>query len=187
MAFDSSTSGPESSAHLIQDEMPHVEQPVGLGIDINEKPLPDIPSNPAPNGSGHTASELCVTRYPQFDTGSENLESLSQLGFSFKPGDDMDIIAQNSVRDRNKNELFGVATYQPRPTTSEEESEASYASTRIVGRARRPKSTSLSAKPKLQAKPGIAQEIQDNKSLKRDGSTSGIITAIRGNSGKAFF
>lgn len=185
IAFGSSTSGPESSAQLCHDEMPHVEQPLGLGIDIMEKPLPDIPSNPQPNESEHTDSDVCVTKYPQFDTDGESLEASPRLGFSFKPGDDMDILAQNMARDGKNNDVLGVSTYQPRPSTAEEQSEASYTSTQSVG-ARRLKSTPLHAKPKSQTKqPGIARDIQGNESLKRDDSTSSIITAIRDNSGRS--
>jgi hypothetical protein len=183
MAFDSSTSGPESSTQSSHDEVLHVEQRLGLGIDINKKPLPDIPSNPEPNISGHTIHYFHVPRYPQFDTGTETLEPSPQLGFSFKPGDDLDIIAHNTVRDGNAKDVLGVSTYQSRSTTSEEQSETSYMSTQCVGGARRPKSTPLSAKHKLQSKRGIARDIQDNESLKRDDSTSSIITAVRANSG----
>jgi hypothetical protein len=121
VAFDSSTSGPESSTQSIHDNVSHMEQRFGLGIDMNEKPLPDIPSDVQP--SGNTLSDLGVTEYVQCGTGRESLDTSPQLGFSFKPGDDVDILAQNKGRDAHTRNTLGVRTYQRRPTTSKEQSE----------------------------------------------------------------
>lgn len=181
VAFDSSTSGPESSTQSIHDNVSHMEQRFGLGIDMNEKPLPDIPSDVQP--SGNTLSDLSVTEYVQCGTGRESLDTSPQLGFSFKPGDDVDILAQNKGRDAHTRNTLGVRTYQRGPTTSKEQSEVSNTSSPSLEGARRRKSIPLSSKPKPQSKPGPARDIQDSETLKRDDSTSSIITAVRDNSG----
>jgi len=184
MAFDSSTSGPDSSTQSIQDEMSNTEQPFGLGIDMDEKPLPDIPSDHQISATGHTLDDPRINEYPQRGTCREDLDTSPQLGFSFKPGDDADILAQNTAKDANTRNISGVGTYQPRPTTSKEQSEASYTSVQSLGRARQPKPTSLSTKPKPNSMPGSVRDVQDPESLKRDDSTSSIITAVRDKSGR---
>jgi len=182
VAFDSSTSGPESSTQSIHDNVSHVEQRFGLGIDMNEKPLPDIPSNVQP--SGNTLSDPSVIKYLQRDTGRESLDASPQLGFSFKPGDDVEILAQNKGSDAHTRNRLGVRTYQRRPTASKEQSEVPNISSPSLEGERRRKSIPLSSKPKPQSKPGPARDIQDSESLKRDDSTSSIITAVRDNSGR---
>jgi hypothetical protein len=187
MAFDSSASGPESISLSTHDGMANMEQRSGLGIDMNEKPLPEIPSYPQPSTSGHTSSDLRITEYPKCDTSRESLYTSPQLGFSFKPGDDVDILAQNTARAANIRNTLRLRTYQPRRITSKKQLEASCTGIQSLEGARQRKSTTLSSKSKHHSKSCPARDIQDSESLKREDSTSSIITAVRDdpNSGRS--
>lgn len=177
MASDSSTSGPDSSTQSSHDdEKPYLQSRVGLGINIDEKPLPKIPSNHEPSRARRTVSDFSAARYPQFDSGGESVE-MSPLGFSFKPGDDMDILTEKTTRDLNTKSAVGIRTYQPRNATSREQSEESYTSAQSVEGSQPPRSTPLVHKSILQSKPG--RDLQESEELKRDDSTSSIITAVR--------
>jgi hypothetical protein len=182
MAFDSSASGPESSTLSTHDGMANMEQRSGLGIDMNEKPLPDIPSNPQPSTSGHTSSDLRITEYPKCDTSRESLYTSPQLGFSFKPGDDVDILAQNTARDANIRNTSRLRTHQQRRSTSKKQLEASCTGIQGLEGARQRKSTTSSSKSKHLSKSCPARDIQDSESLKREDSTSSIIIAVHDNS-----
>lgn len=180
MASDSSTSGPDSSAQSSHDdEKPYLQSRVWLGIDIDEKPLPKIPSNQEPNRARRTVSDFCAAGYPQFDSGGESAE-MSPLGFSFKPGDDTGILIQKTTRDLNTKSAVGIRTYQPRSATSREQSEESYTSAQSVEGSQPPRSAPFVHKSKLPSKPG--RDLQESEALKRDDSTSSIITAVRGDS-----
>jgi hypothetical protein len=180
MAFDSSTSGPESGTQ--SSHCGTVYSRVGLGIDVDEKPLPKLPGRER-NKLEHTANGLYDTVCPQFDVGGETLETPSQLGFSFKSGDDADILAQSSARDSKPTSKVGLRTHQQSTTSSEGKSEASNTTVRNVEGSWQLKSTPVSYKPKIKSK--LDRDSQDRELLQRDDSTSSIITALRDNSGRS--
>lgn len=183
MAVDLSTSGPESSTQSSHGEMAYLGSRVGLGIDVDEKPLPKLPSGRERNKSEHTANSFNDTVYPQFDVGGRTLETPSQLGFSFKPGDDAEIFAQSSARDLKTKSKVGFRTYQQRTTSSEGKSEVSNTTVRSVEGSRQSKSTPVSYNPNIQSK--LDRDSQDRESLQRDDSASSIITTVRDNSGRS--
>lgn len=178
MTFDSSTSAPSTqSSH---DEKASMGSRIGLGIDFDEKPLPRIPSDHERNKSGQTTSGFDDTLYRQRTASSGSLETSHQMGFSFKPGDDADILAQTTTRNLKTRSMLGTRPYQMRTVSSEGKSEASYTTLKGAEGTWHLKSPLPTYKPKLQSKPG--RDFQDRESLQRDDSTSSIITAIRDNS-----
>jgi hypothetical protein len=180
MTSDSFISGPESSTHSSHYDVPFPGLHVGLGIGVDEKPLPELPSNHAPTNLGKTIGGFDNVAYPRFDTGRESLEKPSPLGFSFKPGDDSDILTQKILDDLSMKGMTGVRKSRHYTTYSEEQSEAPNTS-RQSEQGGRLKVTPVTHK--LQSKP--SQDIQVHDSLKREDSTSSIITAVRDNSGRS--
>ncbi|KAE9379285.1 hypothetical protein N431DRAFT_155923 [Stipitochalara longipes BDJ] len=176
LAFDSSASGLESSANSSHNEMPYLGSRVGLGIDIDEKPLPKIPSVQELDKSERTR-EVCEfgsSNYTLFDSGGGNPKMSS---FSFKSGDDTDILAQSMANNFETKSAAAIRAYQSRSTYSEEQPERTYPSGQDVEGSRLPKSTPFGHKAKIYSKPG--QDLQDCEALKRDGSNSSIIMAVR--------
>jgi hypothetical protein len=181
MTFDSSTSEPSTqSSH---DEKASMRSRIKLGINIDEKPLPRIPSDHEQNKSGQTASGFDDTLYRQRTASSGSLETSHQMGFSFKPGDDADILAQTTTRNLKTRSMVAARPYQMRTASSEGKSEASNTTLKSAEGTWHLKSALSTYKPKLQTKPG--RDLQDRESLQRDDSTSSIITAIRDNSGRS--
>lgn len=177
MVFPPSISSRGSSTRSSRDGVPHLGSRVGLGIDIEEKPLPRIPPNQEPNKSRCTVSDFATLRYPQFDAGGESPEISPQLGFSFVPGDDTEILTQKPTKDLKSKRVVGIRTYEQRNAAPKQQSEESYPSMMQDAEGpMAPKSTHVGYKPKLQGRPG--RDLQDCDALKRDGSTSSIITAV---------
>lgn len=182
MAFESSTSGTESSTQSSHDGVHFPGLRVGLGIGVDEKPLPSIPSSHALTRSRKINSEFDDIVYPQFDTNEGSLGQSTRLGFSFKPGDDADILTQDTSDDLNLKDMTSVRIYQQRTTFSREQSESSNTSDRWADGAH------LKSKPfahKLKPQSSRSRDSQDRQSLARDDSTSSIITAVRDNSGRS--
>jgi hypothetical protein len=181
MIFDLSTSG--RSTQSSHDEKASMGSRIGLGIDIDEKPLPRIPPDHERNKSGQTPSGFDDTFYRQCTASSGSLETPLQMGFSFKPGDDADILAQTTTRNLKTRSMVGTRPYQMmRTASSESKSEASNTTLKSAEGTWHLKSPLSIYKSKLQSKPG--QDVQDRESLQRDDSTSSIVTAIRDNSGR---
>ncbi len=181
MTFDSSTSAP--STHSSHDEKASMGSRIGLGINIDEKPLPGIPSDHERNKSGQTASGFDDTLYRQCTGISGSLETAHQMGFSFKPGDDADILAQTTTRILKTRSMVGAIPYQMRTASSEGKSETSNTTSKSAEGTWHLKLPLSTYNSKLQSKPG--RNLQDRESLQRDDSTSSIITAIQDNSGRS--
>jgi hypothetical protein len=179
MSFDSSASGADSSTQSsLNGQRLYQESWVGLGLDTDEKLLPEKSTNKASTKPRRMVGNFGASKYPQFDPGGESME-ISPLGFSFKPGDDTDILTQKMTRALGSKTVVGIKTYQPCNSNSKEEPEESCRSTQMVVRSRRSKSTRLVIKPKLQGKP--RRNLQEPLALTRDISTSSITTAVLAN------
>jgi len=176
LAFDLSASGPESSANHSHDDRPYPGSRVGLGIDIDEKPLPKIPLNQEINKSERIqeVGELGSSNYAPFGAVGRSLEMSS---FSFKPGDDTDILTQSMAKNLKTKSAAAIRTYQSRLTDCEEQLDRIYTSGQNVVGSRLPKSTPFGHKGKVHSKAG--RDLQDYEALKRDDSNSSIITAVR--------
>ncbi|KAH7360687.1 hypothetical protein BKA65DRAFT_190762 [Rhexocercosporidium sp. MPI-PUGE-AT-0058] len=181
--FDSSESESESSTNSHHEAFSPVTIPKGLGIeykklDTSKRTVLKKPSTLSMNES-YTS---------QYDTLSK--DSPQQMGFSFRPGDDADTLAQRL--------RTGQTTQRPmsqcdRPGSSAEIDEQSEDATLI-----RLRKLELSPYTMTDSKVGVRRppmtssrtssrprNLQDSEGLKRDDSSGSFVTALRDNSGRS--
>lgn len=183
MEFDSSESESESSTNSHHEKFSPVAIPKGLCIryqklDASKSMVPKKPSTLSMNES-YTS---------QYETLSK--DSPQQMGFSFRPGDDMEALAQRQRTGRTPRRPVGQ--YSRRQSSAEIDGQSEDAGivqlrklelsphTRIdprVGVRRPPMTTSRpSSRPR---------DLQDSEGLKRDDSGGSFVTALRDNSGRS--
>jgi len=171
ITLDSSVPSLASSANSSPDNLPRLRPRVGLGIDIDEKPLPKIPSIQELDKSecSPRVNKFGSSNFAPFEASSNNLEMSS---FSFKPGDDTDILAQSMAKNFKLKSAAASMAHQPRSINSQEQIERMH----IIGPngdgSKPPKH-----KAKVYGKPG--RDPQEYEALKRDDSNSSIITQVR--------
>ncbi|TVY38070.1 hypothetical protein LSUB1_G004470 [Lachnellula subtilissima] len=161
--FESSTSGSNSSACAVE-EGPTAGAALGLGIVI-EKPLPNVPDPPA--------GEVGSTR---------------GMSFSFKPGDDEDLLAQGEAREVAKRHDLEKHVRQRRHTVHNQQAEAPPTNTGETQR--RPKVRSFLSELKSRTPTTLSPSLSPSPSplpflhrpndlLIRGDSTSSVVTAVR--------
>lgn len=193
MAFESSTeSGVDSNSVSFSSGFPSANnrQAFGLGIRIREKPLPDIPLSAKERAKQTTLDRfLNVNQLQQVyqDPNSPGEHVVSyQMGFSFQPGDDTDILAKSTESDRSKRKTLDehlddrvalVSTPESRPGTS--------SSKETPHHPRGTPKTDFKSKLPAIGKPSYVSRVQEHDQLNRMDSTSSMITAVRDNSGRS--
>ena len=174
----SSTSDIDSSAESFNERAAMGGQRMGLGIDLREKPLPDTLSLVLQKPSASDAARVLAPDNSKVAAGPR-YHIPDQMGFSFIPGDDTDILTQGQAGD-SKSLLVVNHTHERSSSNSEELPEHSQQRSR-------PKSPpTLNLKSKLPTKaPNIQRDPLTTDLIQRDGSTSSIVTAVRDNSGRS--
>jgi hypothetical protein len=163
---------------------------VGLGIDIHDKPLPGIPQSPLLNMEAKTSSRSVSESNEGYQTELEEEPRPGDLMcFSFNPGDDTSILAQEAKYEVKKKKK--AARNYTRPDRSpiasrnpEQRSESSTADTSPRRRSETPVQKQLRKSIAI-ANPAIARDTQESDSLRRDDSISSVVTAVRDNSGRS--
>ncbi|TVY39491.1 hypothetical protein LOCC1_G005771 [Lachnellula occidentalis] len=166
--FESSTSGSTSSACPVEGGIT-AGAPLGLGIVI-DKPLPDTP-----------------TDNPAGGVGSTRAERPGGMSFSFKPGDDEDILAQGEAREVAKRHDLEEHIRRRRHTVHNQRAES--LSTNRGETQRRPKARStmseLNSRPSTTPPPSLSPlplRHRPSDLLMRGDSTSSVVTAVRDDS-----
>lgn len=179
VSYGSSTSDVDSSAESFNERAEMGGQRMGFGIDLQEKPLPDIPSLVLEKPSASSDADRVFAPDNSKVAAGPRYRIPDQMGFSFIPGEDTDILAQGKAGDW-KRLLVVDHGHERSSNNSEERPEHSL-------RPRRPKSTpTLNLKSKLPTKaPNIQRDPLTTDLIQRDGLTSSIVTAIRDNSGRS--
>jgi hypothetical protein len=164
----------------------------GLGIDIHEKPLPGIPQSPLLNMEAKIGSRSASESNEVYQTELEEEPRPGDLmSFSFNPGDDISILAQEAKYEvkKKKKKAAGNHTRPDRsPIASkipEKPSESSSAADTSPRRRPETPAQKLLRKSTAIAKPAISRDTQESESLKRDDSISSVVTAVRDNSGQS--
>jgi hypothetical protein len=161
---------------------------VGLGIDIHDKPLPGIPQSPLLNMEAKTSSRSVSESNEGYQTELEEEPRPGDLMcFSFNPGDDTSILAQEAKYEVKKKAARNYTRPDRSPIASrnpEQPSESSTADTSPRRRSETPVQKQL-RKSIATANPAIARETQESDSLRRDDSISSVVTAVRDNSGRS--
>jgi hypothetical protein len=191
VSFDSSASA-TSTNQSFHGKASGLGAGVGLGIDIHDKPLPGIPQSPLLNMEAKISSRSVSESNEEYQTQlEEELRPGDLMGFSFNPGDDTSILAQEAKYEVKKKKKKAAGNYT-RPDRSpiasrisEQPSESSStADTSLRRRSETPVQKQL-RKSIAVANPAIARETQESDSLRRDDSISSVVTAVRDNSGRS--
>jgi hypothetical protein len=171
-SFRSSTSGSNSSTYPLEGGIPG-GAPLGLGIalDIHEKPLPNIPKDPPAGKAGRTRAER-----PE------------GMSFSFKPGDDEDLLAQGGAREVAKRHNLDEHIRHRRHTVHNQRTESP--SINQQGETPR-KAKVLSMMPDSRSRMSSTPSPSPSPTLHRltdplirCDSTSSVVTAVRDNPGR---
>jgi hypothetical protein len=189
VSFDSSTSG-TSPNQSFQGKATGLGAGVELGIDIHDKLVPRIPQSPLLNMEAKTSSRSVSESNEGYQTELEEEPRPGDLmGFSFNPGDDTSILAQEAKYEVKKKKK--AARNYTRPDRSpiasrnpEQRSESSTADTSPRRRSETPVQKQLRKSIAI-ANPAIARDTQESDSLRRDDSISSVVTAVRDNSGRS--
>jgi hypothetical protein len=164
----------------------------GLGIDIHDKPLPGVPQSHFLNMEAKSSSRLVPDISERFRTGPEEEPPIVDLvGFSFNPGDDTSILAQEAKHEvkRKKRKEAGVYARPNRSPIASIVSQQHSESSPTADTPPRPMSETPVQKQIRKsiaiANAAIARETQESDSPRRDDSISSIVTAVRDNSGRS--
>jgi hypothetical protein len=190
VSFDPSTSA-TSTNQSFHGTASGLGAGVGLGIDIHDKPLSGIPQSPLLNMEAKTSSRSVSESSEGYQTKLEEEPRPGDLmGFSFNPGDDTSILAQEAKYEVKKKKKKAARNYT-RPDRSpiasrnpEEPSESPTADTSPRRRSETPVQKQHRESIAI-ANPAIARETQESDSLRRDDSISSVVTAVRNNSGRS--
>jgi len=201
--FGSSESGVSSSVSHHSD-FPVLQGPQGLGIDLLEKPLPEIPKVPEDrgkqttllrffHGKKHSYSDPNKSRVYEEPTAS------FQGGFSFRRGDE-DLHSQRSERDRTKRKTVNEhLEHQSSPlkpmespnntppnTTPPHEPVSSTAGMKRPTIKSKPSSTGMNTTTAV-IRPSLLPRIQvdSDHPSRMNSSSSSVVTAVRHNSSRS--
>ena len=192
MAFESSTSTADSES--VQDGSVKGGLRFGMDIDEPETSLLDIPKKPSPKKARHTTFDFPVTNYPQYVLGPEEPPDEPhlptpplQMGFSFQPGDDANLLSQQNSSDTTE-KILATHLRHRSSTTSGPNFETSTLGLDTLGRSTRARSSPLEPQRKFRTpqKPfDVETNVIPDDNLKRGVSDSSVITAVRHNSGQS--
>ncbi len=184
MAFDSSSSDSESSTNSAP-EIPLPNAPHGLGIGI-EKSLAHVSKGLKPKMSLQSMDESIFSRNKY---NKLSRDSPSQMGFSFRPGDD-DVLAPRARTSQTPRRIPEPRVYHRTSTDTEQQSEPS-SGTRdstpetylyLKNEARKAAVTRPSLTPRSSSR---RRDNQSSEFFRREDSSSSFITALRDNSGRS--
>jgi hypothetical protein len=187
--FESSVSGADSSSLSHRSDIPAYKTPL-IGLGILEKPLPEIPIRAKERGKQTTLDKYLNARqhsYSDPNTGTPVKKVADyDMGFSFQPGDDEDLLAKRTERDRAQrrtvDEHLGYRPCLPilRDPGSNTPSSPTKEASRRPRLVQDPKAT-------VSPKPSQLPRIQDHDHIlgRMDSSSSSIVTAVRDNSGRS--
>ncbi|KAH6719857.1 hypothetical protein BKA61DRAFT_667767 [Leptodontidium sp. MPI-SDFR-AT-0119] len=181
--FDSSESESESSTNSHHEKFSPVAIPKGLCIryqklDASKSMVPKKPSTLSMNES-YTS---------QYETLSK--DSPQQMGFSFRPGDDMEALAQRQRTGRTPRRPVGQ--YSRRQSSAEIDGQSEDAGIvqlrklELSPHARIDPRVGVRRPPMTTSRPSSRpRDLQDSEGLKRDDSGGSFVTALRDNSGRS--
>ncbi|PBP22718.1 putative ureidoglycolate hydrolase [Diplocarpon rosae] len=188
MAFDSSSSDSKSSTgsyHHKNEAFSPVMMPRGLGIGYQGKPLPSTTDDARRNISNQSSNEsmASVSHY-----NSMCRDSPSQIAFSFRPGDE-EVLAQQARTPRKMPERRSYPR-QSTATSEQQPDSSSIVRDNILETSRRSMTEASKTAERPSLTPRISsrsrpREIQELEAMKRDDSSSSVVTAFRDNSGRS--
>ena len=178
-----SSSESESSTNTHNEAFSPVALPKGLGIGF-KKPQSEIPKRKVPKKPSRLS--LNESYASQYDALSK--EAPRQMGFSFRPGDDAEALAQIM---RTGQTTRRTTTYAPSKSYSDNEEPNGDGLVRL-------RRLELSPYSKVDPKTGAGlphrpflkdlprpRDLQESEGMKRDDSASSFVTAFRNNSGRS--
>lgn len=185
---DSSESSNESTSSSSNGDFPIMGSHQGIGLGIHDKPLPEIPISLAERARQTTLDKFL--RRKQAISSHDSSSKLSvprQLSFSFQPGDDVAILSPGLETDRIKrhtieSHLDQVSRHDvpPKSTTplGQRSPQKGNPTTKST-------STQPNIRPRLGNPKHLPKDLHDYEDMKREDSTSSVITAVRDNSGRS--
>jgi hypothetical protein len=201
VVFESSTeSGADSSSISYRSEFPATHGRQGLGIGLLEKPLPEIPISSKERARQTTLGRFLHGRKHSYSDPNSTTEygertSSYQMGFSFQPGDDEDLLGQRAERDRvtwkTVDEHLEHRSSPPRPSEARSDTppsvqEPSYRPGGDIRPTIKPKPSASGLYSTVTARLSQLPRVQGHDQLSRmDSSSSSVITAVRDNSGRS--
>jgi len=178
-----SSSESESSTNTHNEAFSPVALPKGLGIGF-KNPQSEIPKRKVPKKPSRLS--LNESYASQYDALSK--EAPRQMGFSFRPGDDAEALAQIMRTGQTRRR---TTTYAPSKSYSDNEEPNGDALVRLRRLELSPYSkvdpktgAGLPHRPALKDLPR-PRDLQKSEGMKRDDSASSFVTAFRNNSGRS--
>ena len=173
VSFDSSISA--ASSHSSRRETSVTVTRFGLGVEIPDKPLPRLPVT-SQTMQIRTSDEFTTRSYSQFSQDSDGPPAPYQMGFSFNPGDDLNVLAQDGKE--------SLVLDLPSPMITNPRVAESLAGAKEPGH--KPDASFRKGISKVTVKPcSVPRDLQDFEPLKRDDSSCSAITAVRDHSGRS--
>ncbi|KAH7418431.1 hypothetical protein BKA64DRAFT_199173 [Cadophora sp. MPI-SDFR-AT-0126] len=178
-----SSSESESSTNTHNEAFSPVALPKGLGIGFR-KPQPEISNRTVPKKQ--SVLSLNNSYASQYDVLSKEMPQ--QMGFSFRPGDDVEALAQRARTGQTPRRPMNGARAQSYRDNEEAGEDGLVHSRRLE----------LSPYSKIDPRTGAGpphrpslkslprpRDLQDPEGLKRDESSGSFVTALRDNSGRS--
>ncbi|KAK0124520.1 hypothetical protein ONS95_009469 [Cadophora gregata] len=181
--FGSSTES-ESSTNTHNETFSPRALSKGLGVGLR-KPQLDLPTRKLPKKpSTLSLNESYASHYDILSN-----ESPQQMGFSFRPGDDAETLAQRMRTGQIPRRPMNYARPQSRKDNSLEAEDDELAQSRRLELSPYSKidprtGAGLPHRPSLKSLPR-PRDLQDSDGLKRDDSSGSFVTALRDNSGRS--
>jgi hypothetical protein len=159
-----------------------------LQIDLQDKPLPNVPSRISESGRHGTIKALSLEESDMYSGNRVSCPPVPpEMGFSFKPGDDASVLSPELAADefvsQMNNKILGQTKLEGASCTIQSTSSSTASSTenRVI-RQSETKPTALTAIMSSH----IPKEFRDSQeTLCRGDSTSSVVTAVRDNSVKS--
>ncbi|CZT52529.1 uncharacterized protein RSE6_13876 [Rhynchosporium secalis] len=175
----SSSSESESSTNTHQETFSPVALPRGLGIGYQNPQLDALKRTVSKKPSNLSLNNSCTSEYDMLSK-----DSPQQMGFSFRPGDDAEALAQ---RTRTGQTPRRPASTNPRAQSSSEaaallQQQKSEPSSHLTAPKEEPRRPTL---PSARPSSSRHRSVQDFEGFKRDESNSSLVTALRDNSGRS--
>ncbi|PVH87031.1 hypothetical protein DL98DRAFT_567284 [Cadophora sp. DSE1049] len=180
-----SSSESESSTNTHNEAFSPVALPKGLGIGFR-KPQSELPKRKVPKKPSTLSLKESYTS--QYDVLSK--DSPQQMGFSFRPGDDAEALAQRMRTGQTPRRLMNYARPQSyyRDNDNEADEDGLIRLRRLelspYSKIDPRTGAGLPHRPSLKSLPR-PRDLQDSEGLKRDDSSGSFVTALRDNSGRS--
>jgi hypothetical protein len=190
--FDSSTSSDSRSLGLGLEVPPVPTTPL-IGLGILEKALPEIPVSAKERAKQTTLDKYLNNRQHSYSDPNTvtPVKSIAdhEMGFSFQPGADEDILVRSTERDRTQRKTVDEQL-DHRPSLPNLKASGSNIPTSSTKRLSNRPSVAHIQNPRAKVSPTpktcLHPRTQDNDGIGRmDSSSSSIVTAVRDNSGRS--